>query len=120
VMDDAKQLVQIPFNSSIKFNCMVRDMNKKELNPSSAQDNMTVFLKGAPERVVTRCSTILMEVNKDGTCREDPLDERMNGQIDAANKKFGGSGERVLAFARKQLDPNQYKKSSHGFDISKW
>jgi len=81
---------------------------------------MTVYLKGAPERVVNRCSTILMNVHKDGTCKEDPLDDVMNKQITAANKKFGGSGERVLAFARKQLEPSTYNKKSHGFDIKKW
>lgn len=41
-------------------------------------------------------------------------------QIDAANKKFGGSGERVLAFARKQLNCSDYVKSRHGFDVKGW
>lgn len=34
----------------------------------------------------------------------------MKRQIDNANKKFGGMGERVLAFARLKLDPKIYTK----------
>lgn len=49
----------IPFNSSIKFNCLIRDMNPQVTNPSTAADNITVFLKGAPEKVLKRCDKIL-------------------------------------------------------------
>ena len=34
---------------------------------------------------------------------------------------FGGMGERVLAFARRKLDPTLYTKSpSYQFDVKKW
>ena len=50
----------IPFSSDIKFNLIIRDMNKKEKNSTNIDDNMFVYLKGAPERVVNRCSSILL------------------------------------------------------------
>lgn len=36
-------------------------MNTEIKQPNTAEDNLYVFLKGAPERVVNRCSTMLME-----------------------------------------------------------
>jgi sodium/potassium-transporting ATPase subunit alpha len=59
----------IPFSSDIKFNLIIRDMNKGEKNPKEAKDNMCVFMKGAPERVLGRCSKILVN----GV--DEPLDE---------------------------------------------
>jgi len=90
----------IPFSSEIKFNLIIRDMNTENRNPTSEDDNMCVFLKGAPERVINRCSTLLVDGGK-----EIPLDADQLFKIELANKRFGGSGERVLAFARKKLDP---------------
>jgi sodium/potassium-transporting ATPase subunit alpha len=55
-----EKLAQIPFSSDIKFNCLIRDANPSEKNPKHAEDNITVYLKGAPDRVIDRCSTILV------------------------------------------------------------
>lgn len=60
----------IPFSSDIKFNLQIRDMNTEVKHPTTAKDNLYVFLKGAPERVINRCSTMLL----DGEV-EVPLDE---------------------------------------------
>mmetsp|Transcript_47293 Transcript_47293/g.64120 ORF Transcript_47293/g.64120 Transcript_47293/m.64120 type:complete len:638 (-) Transcript_47293:1881-3794(-) len=51
----------IPFSSDIKFNLLIRDLNKECLNPTRKEDNVAVFLKGAPERVLSRCTKILCE-----------------------------------------------------------
>lgn len=42
--------VIIPFNSEFKFNLFVRDMG----------DNLMVFMKGAPEKILKRCTKILV------------------------------------------------------------
>lgn len=70
----------IPFSSDIKFNLQIRDMNTKVSNPETADDNIYVFLKGAPERVVNRCTTMLM----DGDV-EVPLDSTRLFAIESAN-----------------------------------
>jgi len=49
---------EIKFSSDIKFNLMIRDMAPANKKPSKSEDNLTVFLKGAPDRVHTRCNTI--------------------------------------------------------------
>jgi magnesium-transporting ATPase (P-type) len=51
-------------------------------------------MKGAPEKVLSRCSKILV----DGT--EQNFDESLMFGVRSANDRFGGMGERVLAFAR--------------------
>ncbi len=51
---------QIPFNSEIKFNLFIRDMSAKTGVPESER-NLMVIMKGAPERILSRCSKILIE-----------------------------------------------------------
>jgi magnesium-transporting ATPase (P-type) len=50
----------IPFSSDIKFNLIIRDMNPSIKNPTMKENNMCVFMKGAPERVLGRCTKILV------------------------------------------------------------
>ena len=50
----------IPFSSEIKFNMFVRDMNEKEKTPKTAEEGLMVVMKGAPERILSRCSKILI------------------------------------------------------------
>jgi len=84
----------IPFSSEIKFNMFIRDMDKGNNNPSSREDNLMVVMKGAPERILSRCSKILIK----GEERE--FDESARAEVNAANDSLGKLGERVLAFAR--------------------
>ena len=43
----------VPFSSDIKFNLFIRDMKKDD-------QNLRVYMKGAPERILGRCSKILV------------------------------------------------------------
>jgi magnesium-transporting ATPase (P-type) len=57
----------IPFSSDIKFNLFIRDMNPKATKQECEQNidnNLCVFMKGAPERILNRCSKILIEGNE--------------------------------------------------------
>jgi len=54
-------------------------------------------MKGAPERIVERCSTILIN-NK-----EYNLDKRWKERFQKAYTKLGGLGERVLGFCDLRL-----------------
>ena len=53
-----------------------------------------VVLKGAPERVLNRCSKILIRGE------ERDFDDELRAEVNLANDSFGKMGERVLAFAR--------------------
>lgn len=48
----------IPFSSEIKFNLFVRDMGA-DVQPGQPGELMVV-MKGAPERILSRCSRILV------------------------------------------------------------
>ena len=112
-----EQLIEclIPFNSEIKFNLYIRDMNTRNRNPSNKKENLTVFMKGAPERILSRCSKILVQ----GVERD--FDDDMKKEVNQANDTFGGLGERVLAFARCELDPAIFSKDpAYQFDVKNW
>jgi magnesium-transporting ATPase (P-type) len=82
----------------------IRDMNRNNRNPSNKKENLTVFMKGAPERILSRCSKILVQGE------ERDFDDHMKKEVNQANDTFGGLGERVLAFARYELDPAIFSK----------
>jgi sodium/potassium-transporting ATPase subunit alpha len=111
-VDDVEAL--IPFASDIKFNLIIRDMNKDNQSPVDAEDNAWIYLKGAPERVLGRCEKILVQG------QERPFGQSEKEEAEAANDKFGGQGERVLAFARCKLDPKVFNKVTYRFDVKKW
>jgi len=105
----------IPFSSEIKFNLFIRDMNAATKNPQSADDNLYVIMKGAPERILNRCSKILVRGE------ERDFDEEFRAEVNAANDAFGKMGERVLAFARYRLDPEYFTKDpAYKFDVKNW
>jgi sodium/potassium-transporting ATPase subunit alpha len=45
----------IPFSSEIKFNLFIRDMSA-----DNQDSELMVIMKGAPERILSRCSKILV------------------------------------------------------------
>lgn len=54
-----KVSAEIPFSSDIKFNMFIRDANQKVTDPTNAGDNLTMYIKGAPERILGRCTKII-------------------------------------------------------------
>jgi len=97
----------IPFSSDIKFNAFIRDM-------SASGGNLQVVLKGAPERVLNRCTKILLEGE------EVDFTDELRAEVNEANKSFGALGERVLAFARCDLPADRYPRDSYQFDVKTW
>jgi len=76
--------------------------------------SLSIFLKGAPERVLKRCSKILVGGE------EVDFTPELRAEVDQANKDFGKLGERVLAFARLRFDPAKYPKDTYKFDVKNW
>lgn len=99
-----EKFAQIPFSSDIKFNALIRDANPSETNPTSEEDNITVYLKGAPDKVITRCTNVLV----DG--KVVPIDKNVRQRFELANEKFANNGERVLGFASIHLNPEHFTK----------
>jgi len=112
---DGKQVdCLIPFSSDIKFNLFIRDMNPSVKNPTNIDDNLCVFMKGAPERILSRCTKMLV----DG--QEVEFTDELRNEVNTANSDFGKLGERVLAFARYRLPVDKYPKHSYEFDVKTW
>lgn len=101
----------IPFSSEIKFNLFIRDMAAGE---ESDNQNLCVYMKGAPERILVRCSKILIGG------QEVDFSQELRDEVTKANSDFGKLGERVLAFARCRLDAGKYDKSGYAFDTKTW
>jgi len=72
-----------------------------ELDESPDQPYLLV-MKGAPERIVDRCKTILV----DGV--EHELNDKWKDAFEKAYLDLGGLGERVLGFCDYLLPPDQY------------
>lgn len=101
----------IPFSSEIKFNLFIRDMAAGD-DPEN--NNLCIYMKGAPERILVRCSKILIGG------KEVDFTQELRDEVTKANSDFGKLGERVLAFARCRLDASKYSKSSYAFDTKTW
>merc|ERR1712227_181904 len=91
-----KKVCEIPFNSTNKFQVSIHETEDKNDN------RYLLVMKGAPERILDRCSTIVI----DG--RELPLTEEWRNAFEAAYMELGGLGERVLGFCDYMLPADKY------------
>jgi len=91
-----KKVCEIPFNSTNKFQVSIHETEDKNDN------RYLLVMKGAPERIVDRCSTIIV----DG--RELPMTEEWKNAFETAYMELGGLGERVLGFCDYMLPADKY------------
>lgn len=89
------QVSTIPFNSANKFMITINKV-------ADQGNNFRVCMKGAPERVMDRCTSIM---TKDGV---HPFDEAAKAVINEQLAFMMERGERVLGFAKVDLDPREY------------
>uniref|UniRef100_A0A8C6XXI0 Sodium/potassium-transporting ATPase subunit alpha n=1 Tax=Naja naja TaxID=35670 RepID=A0A8C6XXI0_NAJNA len=93
-----KKVTEIPFNSTNKYQLSIHETEDPNDN------RYLLVMKGAPERILDRCSTILLQG------KEQPLDEEMKEAFQNAYLELGGLGERVLGFCHYYLPEEQYPK----------
>lgn len=89
------QVCTVPFNSANKF---MLTINKTQ----SIGGNLRLCMKGAPERVMDRCTTIL---TSDGL---KPFNDEAKAVINDQLAYMMERGERCLGFARLDLDPTEF------------
>ncbi|KAI4792754.1 hypothetical protein KUCAC02_033165 [Chaenocephalus aceratus] len=95
--DKNLKISEIPFNSTNKYQLSIHN--------GSAGDEGTkhlLVMKGAPERILDRCSSIMMHG------KEQPLDDEMKDSFQNAYLELGGLGERVLGFCHYNLPDDQF------------
>uniref|UniRef100_A0A8C3MQV2 Sodium/potassium-transporting ATPase subunit alpha n=1 Tax=Geospiza parvula TaxID=87175 RepID=A0A8C3MQV2_GEOPR len=81
--DRNPKVTEIPFNSTNKYQLSIHE---REEDPQG----YLLVMKGAPERILDRCSRILLQG------QEQPLDQEMREAFQNAYLELGGLGERVL------------------------
>ena len=64
--------------------------------------NYLLCMKGAPERILERCSHMLLNG------KSVPLDERLKERFNEAYMELGGLGERVIGFCDLELPADQF------------
>merc|ERR1711962_726666 len=93
-----RKVCEIPFNSQNKFQVSIHETE----DPN--EKRYLLVMKGAPERILERCSTIVV----DGT--ERPLTQEWKNSFEAAYMELGGLGERVLGFCDFMLPIDKFPK----------
>ncbi len=86
------RLAEVPFDSEYKFMATFHRV------PVDGTDRVIQLVKGGPDVVLARCA----RVSGPGTDGAVQLDD-VRAQIDAANRRMGSEGLRVLAFAFRLL-----------------
>jgi len=99
-----KKIVEIPFNSTNKYQVSIHEQEDKD------DPRYILVMKGAPERILDRCSTIMIG----GV--EQSLDEKMKDAFNSAYVHLGGLGERVLGFCQFYLPADQFP-NGFAFDV---
>uniref|UniRef100_A0A8C1J2J1 Sodium/potassium-transporting ATPase subunit alpha n=1 Tax=Cyprinus carpio TaxID=7962 RepID=A0A8C1J2J1_CYPCA len=90
------KICEIPFNSTNKYQLSIHK------NPNSSESKHLLVMKGAPERILDRCSTILIQG------KEQPMNDEMKDSFQNAYVELGGLGERVLGFCNFNLPDDQF------------
>ncbi|XP_068098326.1 potassium-transporting ATPase alpha chain 2-like [Hyperolius riggenbachi] len=91
-----EKVLEIPFNSSNKYQVSIH------IPEDSSIKGYLLVMKGAPERILDRCSTIMIGG------QEWPLDEEMKENFQEAYMALGSLGERVLGFCQMILPSSTY------------
>ncbi|KAM9439243.1 sodium/potassium-transporting ATPase subunit alpha-2 [Clarias gariepinus] len=91
------KIAEIPFNSTNKFQLSIHEVEE-------IPNGHLLVMKGAPERILDRCSTIMING------QELPLDNEWRDTFQGAYLDLGGLGERVLGFCHLALSPNHFPR----------
>uniref|UniRef100_A0A8C1J1J5 Sodium/potassium-transporting ATPase subunit alpha n=1 Tax=Cyprinus carpio TaxID=7962 RepID=A0A8C1J1J5_CYPCA len=96
--DKNKKVAEIPFNSTNKYQLSVHETDE------TADSHYLLVMKGAPERILDRCSSIMVQG------KEQPMDEELKEAFQNAYLELGGLGERVLGFCHLFMPEDKYPK----------
>ncbi|VDM39581.1 unnamed protein product [Toxocara canis] len=97
------KICEIPFNSTNKYQVSIHEVS------DDGEFYHLLVMKGAPERILDRCSTI---VTKGEVVS---LTQPRRDEFNAAYLDLGGMGERVLGFCDCKLDQQKFPKG-YAFD----
>uniref|UniRef100_A0A8D3BTS8 Sodium/potassium-transporting ATPase subunit alpha n=1 Tax=Scophthalmus maximus TaxID=52904 RepID=A0A8D3BTS8_SCOMX len=93
-----KKVAEIPFNSTNKYQLSIHEADE------DSNSQYLLVMKGAPERILDCCSTIMVQG------KEQPMDDELKEAFQNAYMELGGLGERVLGFCHVFMDEEKYPK----------
>ncbi|KRY48183.1 Sodium/potassium-transporting ATPase subunit alpha [Trichinella britovi] len=94
--DRNRKICEIPFNSTNKFAVSIHESDTPD------DRSYKLAMKGAPERIIDRCTTIMING------KEQPLTRDHREAFDRAYLELGCLGERVLGFCDYTLPLEKY------------
>ncbi|KAJ3008156.1 UNVERIFIED_CONTAM: hypothetical protein HDU68_003211, partial [Siphonaria sp. JEL0065] len=101
-VDKYPKIFEIPFSSETKTHLTIH-------RKGHSDGGLTMHVKGAPERILASCTTILIHG------KSEPITESHKNQFKESYKKMAERGERVIAFAQLWLPgrkfPDNYRFS---------
>ena len=92
------KIAEIPFNSTNKYQISIHAT-------SDGNESYLLVMKGAPEKILERCSTICL----DG--REVAMTDKLRKEFNNAYEELGGKGERVLGFCDLRLNVKKFPRT---------
>jgi sodium/potassium-transporting ATPase subunit alpha len=92
------KVYEVPFNSTNKYAITI--------NESRLENGHWICMKGAPERILEKCSTILSKG------KEVSLDSKLKQQFQEAYEELGTLGERVIGLKSFQVFKQNKLKNS--------
>uniref|UniRef100_UPI00398F8DA8 sodium/potassium-transporting ATPase subunit alpha-3 isoform X2 n=1 Tax=Pristiophorus japonicus TaxID=55135 RepID=UPI00398F8DA8 len=98
IREKNKKINEIPFNSTNKYQLSIHETE----DPNDKR--YLLVMKGAPERILDRSSTIMIQG------KEQPLDVELKEAFQNAYMELGGLGERVLGFCHFYMPEDQFPK----------
>ena len=98
------KVCEIPFNSTNKYHVTVNQLSSQLSGEYGGSENV-LCMKGAPERILDRCSSIYVKG------KQVPLTQEYSDAFNKAYMELGGIGERVIGFCYLPLPANQFPRS---------
>jgi magnesium-transporting ATPase (P-type) len=102
----------VPFNSKNKF---MITANVLERTAANTNDTILIILKGAPDFVLSRCSTY----KEDEGTGEKPMTDEFKQSIQQRQEALGKSGYRVIAMLQQTISKNKYDANMEAYKKSK-
>ncbi|KIJ24756.1 hypothetical protein M422DRAFT_86436, partial [Sphaerobolus stellatus SS14] len=99
------KVFEVPFNSTNKWALVI-------VKKTHSEGYLTTYLKGAPERVLAKCTHYLNEG------RKTPIDDAFRASFDDAYTYMASRGHRVIACAQYLLPGHEYPEDFTGFSRS--
>ncbi|GIY26490.1 hypothetical protein CDAR_223771 [Caerostris darwini] len=90
------KVCEIPFNSTNKYHVTIHEVEENN------ERCYLLAMKGAPERILDRCSTIYIQGE------EKVMDDEMKEAFNNAYLELGGLGERVIGFCDYMLPADKF------------